>query len=152
MVISIATAMHGGKSVMIRSVKALFTYQIIITDFCIVPSVMPPKRKGPQPALVAGNSTNSLSMTINVPTTRFYVHEDGQLCSSTTRVQVVLDDANYQHHNPTLDFDAPLEFGASDAQVAPSLSSINDAFAELAAIDPAYFDELDEITLGPRKK
>jgi len=51
-----------------------------------------------------------------------------------------------------LDFDAPLEFITSNAQAAPSLSSINDAFAELLVIDPAYFDELDEITLGPRKK
>jgi hypothetical protein len=102
--------------------------------------------------LVAHSSTDSILTTINVPTTRFYVQEDGQLHSSTRKVQVILDNANYQHHNPTLDFDAPLEFGASDTEAAPSLSSINDAFAELAAIDPAYFDELDEITLGPRKK
>ncbi|EDR04375.1 uncharacterized protein LACBIDRAFT_330630 [Laccaria bicolor S238N-H82] len=97
---------------------------------------MPPKRKRsePRPAELSDD-------------------EDPDTQPTTTIITPVLQFT--QRVNRHVDFPTSYPNISDDSTTLPNLSStMDDAFAELAAIDPAYFDALsdDLISVGPRKK
>ena len=122
---------------------------------------MPPKRKHsePRPAELSDEEESDTQRTTTVitPVLRFTqrVNRHGHHTLSVNTKHVQFEVEQQENCMPLVDFPTSYPNISDDSMTLPNLSStMDDAFAELAAIDPAYFDALsdDLISVGPRKK